>query len=293
MFKRILFLALALVISLPALVAPARGDVKIAEKYVVPKDKKDMTTEQYYTSVKLDAAKAYGESLALQKQGKWLEASRYLRKCLAIRNYFVDTDKEIPALKQKLGVVLVNAGRSEDALLMFGEAIGGFARWYGPGCSQSIAPLTSTGDVYMSRQNYAKALTYYQQAYAMSQRNSGVNSAECMNLRIKLADAYKGAMQLEPAAALYKECLDRQQKNEKLIEKEQLISTMQNYGAVLKELKKDDEAQITLKRADELRTGKPAASETAPVGTSPTEGPAVGTPPAGTPSSVGTPPVSK
>ena len=265
MSKGILCVFVSSLFFMMGLVSTAHAQVKIAAKYVVPKDKKDMTTEQYYTSVKLDAAKAYSESLELQKQGKWLEASRYLRKCLVIRNYFVDTDKEIPALKQKLGEVLVKAGKSEDALQVFGEAIGGFARWYGPGCSQSIAPLTATGDVYMERSNFPKALSYYNQAYAMSQRNTGPNSVECMKLRLKLADANKGAAQLEPAAALYKECLERQQKNEKLIEKAQLYSLLQNYGAVLKELKKDDESQSVLSRAAELNSGKPA-SESVPIG---------------------------
>lgn len=268
MSKGILCISISLFFSMAIFVTSAHADVKIAAKYVVPKDKKDMTTEQYYTSVKLDAAKAYGESLALQKQGKWLEASRYLRKCLIIRNYFVDTDKEIPAIKQKLGEVLVKAGKSEEALQMFGEAIGGFARWYGPGCSQSIAPLASTGDVYFERSNFSKALGYYNQAYAMSQRNSGPNSPECMKLRIKLADANRGAAQFEPAAALYKETVERQQKNEKLIEKDQLVSVLKNYGAVLKELKKDDEAEALLKRADELNAGKPISAESSTIETS-------------------------
>jgi len=251
MFYWILGVLIATTFSMSPMVASAQGYVKIAAN-PGPKLKKDMTTEEYYTSVKLDAAKAYGESLALQKQGKWLEASRYLRKCLLIRNYFVDTDKEIPVYKQKLGEVLVKAGKSEEALQMFGEAIGGFARWYGPGCSQSISPLTSTGDIYMARQNPTKALTCYSPAYAMSQRNTGVNSPECMNLRLKVAAANKATMQFEPAAVLYAEALDRQKKNEKLIDSERLYSTLQDYATVLKELKKDDEAQKILERANAI-----------------------------------------
>ncbi len=248
MFYRFQKLSLAVALMMSSAVAHAETVLMIAANPVVPK--KPLTTEEYYTQVKRDALKAYSESLALQAQGKWYEASRYLRKCLEIRNYFVDTDKERPVYKQRLGEVLVKAGKSDDALQMFGEAIGEFARWYGPGCSQSISPLTSVGDIYAARNDYPKALTYYQQAYAMSQRNSGVNSVECMNLRLKLAGANKSTKQFETAATLYVEALDRQQKNEKLIEKERLHATLLDYATVLKELKKDDEAQKILERAN-------------------------------------------
>lgn len=256
MFYWILGALVATTVSTSTMVAYAHDEVKIAANYGATKNTKNLTPEQYYTQVKLDAAKAYGESLALQKQGKWLEASRYLRKCLEIRNYFVETDKERPAIKQKLGEVLVAAGKSEEAILLFGEAIGGFARWYGPGCSQSIAPLASTGDVYMARNNPTKAINYYHQAFAISERNTGANSAECMNLRLKLASANKGALQFEPAAKLYSDALERQQKNEKLIDAKQLNATVQDYAEVLKALKKDDEAQKILERVN----GSPSAT---------------------------------
>lgn len=260
MFYRILSVLIATTLSVSALVASA----------------KDMTPEQYYTQVKLDAAKAFSESLAFQKQGKWLEASRSLRKCLDIRNYFVATDKERPVYKVKLGDVLVKAGKSEEALQMYGEAIGEFARWYGPGCTQSLLPLTSAGDIHMARSTYAKAINCYHQAYATAGRDLGPGSSECMNLRLKLAAANKGALKFEPAAALYSEALDRQQKNEKLIDSEKLYSTLQDYAVVLKELKKDDEAQKILERANAIHPApakesassgdnQPKASETIPV----------------------------
>lgn len=254
MFNRILYVVIAAsAVALASLSSVSALDGALIATNLSGKDRKDMTPQEYYTSVKLEAAKAYSESQALKNQGKFFEASKYMRKCLAIRHYFVATDKEIPALKQKLGELLVAAGKNDEALQVFAEAIGEFARWFGPGCTQSIAPLTMAGNIYLTRANFPKALNNFQQAYAISQRNTGVNSPECMNLRLQLAAAYKGALQFEPAASLYAEALDRQQKNEKLIERDRLYNTLQDYAAVLKELKKDDESTKILERATAMQ----------------------------------------
>ncbi|MDZ4836458.1 MAG: tetratricopeptide repeat protein [Candidatus Melainabacteria bacterium] len=264
MFNRILYVVIAastaVLVSIPSVSAL---DGLLISTNLSGKERKDMTPQEYYTSVKLEAAKAYSESQALKSQGKFFEASKYMRKCLAIRHYFVATDKEIPALKQKLGELLVAAGKNDEALQVFAEATGEFARWYGPGCTQSIAPLTMAGNIFLARANYPKALNNFLQAYAISQRNSGVNSPECMNLRLQLAASHKGSLQFEPAATLYAEALDRQQKNEKLIDRERLQTTLQDYATVLKELKKGDEAAKILERASAMQPAdaKPGAGE--------------------------------
>lgn len=245
----VMIIALAFSLAMPVFAAPKKTPDK------------PLTPEQYYTQVRLKSAKAYNESLELQKQGKLVEAAHALKKSIEIRDYFIDTDKELPHMRLKLGELWIAAGHSDSALVVLGQSLAGFARWYGPGSEQSVKALALMGDVYTKNTDHSQAVKNYMQSYLISQRFKGKNSPETMKLRLQLAAAHTGAKELEQSASLYKEALELQQKNEKLLDKEQLLSTLTDYAAVLQELKKDEEAKAILDRADEVRSGNGGAIE--------------------------------
>ena len=250
---------LATTLSLLALAASAQDATRIATSSSQHKTTKPVSAESYYASVKLNAAKAYSESIEFQKQGKLIEAGLALKKCLAIREYFVATDREIPALQLKLAEIWLSAGKNDAAIEVLSEALAGFSRWCGPGSEQLIKPLTLLGDLHMEQSDYTQALNSYNHAYVITQRLKGPASLESMKLRLILAGINKSAKLPEKAASLYSLCFEHQKKNEKLMDRQQLYLALQDYAVVLKELKKEDEAKAILDRANEIRT--PATQE--------------------------------
>jgi tetratricopeptide (TPR) repeat protein len=212
---------------------------------------------------KVEAEKAYAEGLKLQKQGKLTEAAASIRRSLMIREqYFSSSDNQIPVVKEKMGEILISLGKQDDALTMLNDSLSSYAKFNGPGTDHRIKPLVLIGNVYTLKSNHKGALDAYNQAYMLTQRSKGIASADAMKLRLQLAECNRAAKSLDLAASLYNECFDLQKKNEKLIERDQLLSSLQNYADVLKELKKDDEAQTVLARIEEIRSpAAPPASE--------------------------------
>jgi len=180
MFKSKFFFSLACALLVVPPVCAAPPAKKAPAKPISP--------EQYYTKVKLAAAKAWGEGLEFKKQGKFLEAAEAMKKSLGIREYFVATDRERPALKQQLAETWHAAGRKEAALETAGEALAGWAQWKGPGSEQSVPTLALIGGIYRDKGDSQQALKYYTQASLLTNKYKGKASEEAVKLQAIVAE---------------------------------------------------------------------------------------------------------
>lgn len=211
-------------------------------------------TSAQVATLKRDADTQLTEATTLQKQGKIPEAIAAMRRSLEIRDrYFATTDSNIPVMKQKVAEMYLAIGKPEESIYMLKDAMSAYGRLNGQASDQRIKPLVMIGDICLKKGDHRQAIDSYNQAYILAQRSKGASSPEAMRLRLQLAAANGAAKSYETSAALYNECFDLQKKNEKLIERDTLLASMQDCANVLKELKRDDEARAMLARVEELR----------------------------------------
>lgn len=221
------------------------------------------TTSSQAAYQKSEAEKAYKAGLGFMRTGNLTQAETQMKIALAIREtHFANSDPNIPEVKEKLAEIYALQKRKREALEMYSSALASYARFNGPGTNHRIRPLTGMGTIHLSESNYKGALDCYNQAYMLTQRDKGLSSPEAMRLRMQLASVNQAAKSYDLAASIYNECFDLQKKNEKLIDKEQLIPALKNYVFVLKELKRDDEAATIAARVTALTGGTPVANET-------------------------------
>jgi len=228
-------------------------------KIVIPKGSTLLNAQS--VAQKREADKAYTDGLDFQKQGKLVDAGLAMRKSLTIRETsFGTTDNQIPVVQEKLAEIWLAMGKQDEAVGMFKDAMASYAKFHGPGSDHRIKPLINMGNVYMSKSDYKSATDCFNQAYMLTQRSRGANSPDTMKLRLQLAACNRASKSLDVAASLYNECFDLQKKNEKLINRDELIAALQDYAIVLKDLKKDAEAQTITARIQEMKAQDNAPS---------------------------------
>jgi hypothetical protein len=130
-----------------------------------------------------------------------------------------------------------------------------------------VRPLTAMGNIHLKANDFKGACDCYNQAYMLTQRAKGLASPETMRLRLQLASAHSASKSYDLSASLYNECFDLQKKVPSLIaDKNQLISSLQDYASVFKQLKRDEDAEKIIAQVNSLRGG-----EAAPDGSSDTK----------------------
>ncbi len=210
--------------------------------------------------LKKEADKAFQEGLALQKKGSLTAAGDAIRKSLIIRETnFPTSDSQIPVVQEKLAEIWAAMGKDQHSLQMYGTALVSYARFNGPGTVHRVRPLTAMGNIHLKANDFKGACDCYNQAYMLTQRDKGIASPEAMRLRLQLASAYSTSKSYDLSASLYNECFDLQKKDPSLIaDKNQLLSSLQDYASVLKQLKRDDDAEKIIAELNSLRGGEAA-----------------------------------
>lgn len=209
-----------------------------------------------------EAKVAYDQAVAAEKKGNVNEAIVYFQKSVNLRDlHFRNTDQEIGKIQEHLGDLFLAQNKDDDALHAYLACMGGYARTYGPGSRHRIKPLVETGKLYLKKNDARSAYTSFNQAYLLTKRDKGNNSPETMKIRLLLASSARAIGANTNAVELYKEAIAAYDADGSLLNKEQLLATLDQYVAVLRAANREDDAKLILARAEGLKNPGVAGGE--------------------------------
>lgn len=192
-------------------------------------------------------------------------AVKYYSGSVAIKErYWPKSDKSIPEIYHKLGLLNTKIGDPPAAVKAYDRERFYIVQVYGPGTKHSIEPAKNLGELYQKQGDLVKSQDFYKQALTLTERDLGKDSKEAMDLRLIVARQAKDKEWNREAAGFYQTVVDVTNEKADLVATSDLVVVLNEYADVLKKLDRTDEADSILAQADKLKGGGGAAPEATP-----------------------------
>ncbi|CAN5254121.1 hypothetical protein BH10CYA1_BH10CYA1_50930 [soil metagenome] len=198
----------------------------------------------------------------LEGQNNFKEAESYYEKI--VREIEKEKVKNFPALYRAfngLGNADLKLKDMAGADLNYREALSAAVKVYGAGSYDLTKPLISLARVFYQEKKYFDAATYFKQALALVERKSGIEDAEAVSIREKLAETLERSGSYKESEVLLKQSLALREKNGDH-NSPQLLALLNCYSDVLHKTDRVSEAEQIDYQVDQIHAGKIPASST-------------------------------
>ncbi|MGD9680700.1 MAG: tetratricopeptide repeat protein [Candidatus Obscuribacterales bacterium] len=201
-----------------------------------------------------ESQKAYEKGQKFFKEGNFKEAEKFFNYSLKVREaYWKNRDPLIPEIYRALADIYEETGKTPEKEKALNEMLASYARIKGPGTKDRIEPLKELGDIYGSRGELWPSHDSYEQALILVERYDGKDSAQAVELKLRMAARLKDLDKLDRSAEAYKTALAINDEKH-YVSGTDLADSLDDYAQVLRQLKKADEADKLSARAAELRS---------------------------------------
>jgi len=198
------------------------------------------------TTVKMHLAELYWE------EDRPREAEVLLRRVVAARErYPGSTPADIANARIDLALAESSQGRKREAEELLRSALPAIEVEYGPNSPMLLSVLDPLASVLTARRQYAEALSYSERAWKILEQSPQVSRADRVNTTIALSSLYSLTGQTREAEYFAREGL-------KLVESvyqpdnPRLGMFLKSYAAVMRRLKRKQEANAAEKRAQTI-----------------------------------------
>ncbi|MCA9803789.1 MAG: hypothetical protein KC777_17580 [Cyanobacteria bacterium HKST-UBA02] len=201
-----------------------------------------------------DSQKAYEQGQKFFKEGNFKEAEKFFNYSLKVREaYWKNRDPLIPKIYRALADIYEETGKTPEKEKALNEMLASYARIKGPGTKERIEPLKELGDIYGARGELWPSHDSYEQALILAERYDGKDSAQAVELKLRMAAKLKDLNKLDRSAEAFKAALAINDEKH-YVAGTDLADSLDDYAQVLRQLKKTDEADKLAARASELRS---------------------------------------
>lgn len=201
----------------------------------------------------------------LEGQNNFREAESYYEKI--VREIEKEKVKNFPNLYRAYSGLANAELKLKDmtgADLNYREALSAAVKVYGAGSYDLTKPLLNLARVCYQEKKYFDAATYFKQALALVERKSGVEDAEAVSIREKLAETLERSGSYKESEVLLKQSLALREKNGDH-NSAQLLALLNCYSDVLHKTDRVSEAEQIDYKVDQIHAGKvPAAAPALP-----------------------------
>ncbi len=198
----------------------------------------------------------------LEGQNNFREAESYYEKI--VRQIEKEKVKNFPNLYRAytgLGNADLNIKDMPGADLNYREALSAAVKVYGAGSYDLTKPLLNLARVCYQEKKYFDSATYFKQALALVERKSGIEDAESVSIREKLAETLERSGKYKESEVLLKQSLALREKNGDH-SSPQLLALLNCYSDVLHKTDRVSEAEQIDYQVDQIHAGKIPASST-------------------------------
>ncbi len=213
---------------------------------------------------KMSVEDCFKNAQDLEAQGKFKEAETFYS--MVVVGIEKEKKKNLPALFKAyngMGNVDLRIQDLQGAELNYREALSAAAKLFGPGNFELARPLTTLARVCYQEKKYLEAANHLKQALALVERKSGLEDAEAVAIREKLAETYERCGNYKESEVLLKQSLALRDKNGDH-SSPQLLALLNCYSDLLHKTDRIAEAEQIDYKVDQIHSGKlPASSVTA------------------------------
>jgi tetratricopeptide (TPR) repeat protein len=179
--------------------------------------------------------------LVYRAEKKYTEAEAAYRRALVIMEAAYGDSIDVGNVNFNIASVMSDEGHQAEALPNLRRALEIYARLLGESSSKTASVLCMEGDAYRLMKRYPEAETALRRCADIREMDTGIESNELADAQYSLALTLVGEGKYsaaEPRLKLVEKIREKTLGITSLL----LAQTMENHAAVLKELRRDDEA---------------------------------------------------
>ncbi len=199
----------------------------------------------------------------LEGQNNFREAESFYEKI--VREIEKEKVKNFPNLYRAYSGLANAELKIKDmtgADLNYREALSAAVKVYGAGSYDLTKPLLNLARVCYQEKKYFDSATYLKQALALVERKKGIEDAEAVSIREKLAETLERSGSYKESEVLLKQSLALREKSGDH-NSPQLLALLNCYSDVLHKTDRVSEAEQIDYQVDQIHAGKIPASSTA------------------------------